>query len=494
MRKYKIVASLTLIISLMLLTLISSETKPGNHDPVKMNASRNQAYILLAWNDLGMHCANKYFSKMPILPPYNNQRAQLIKIGDALHPPQIDTSGFYITYEIPGNTYSVGKTDFWTYAQAIFGVSLPDNIGLTGAGLKGYMTYTGNAFFINGIPLTPYPDNDLVSEHPFQLTLIKAYSNDSSFLTSTQSVIPVSNELSCIKTGCHASEQSILDNHPVVTGYNPNATPVFCASCHKDNALGMPGNDSTMSLSEDIHNRHKSFIISDCYQCHPGPNTQCLRDTMSKNGTGCVDCHGTVATVANTIMCGREAWLQEPECGNAWCHGSGAATEPGKLYKNSRGHGGLYCSACHGSPHAVVPSREPNDNMQNMMLQDGSALGLWKCDVCHGVNPTGEGPHGIFFADINHYASNDPVDNLLQIFPNPVSETATLSFNLGKKNKVNLAIYNSVGDRVKLYLDQHMVSGNYTVNFSTEGLSKGLYYGVLKVGEKVYSKKIVVMD
>jgi len=26
-------------------------------------------YIVIAWNDLGMHCSNKDFSKMAILPP-----------------------------------------------------------------------------------------------------------------------------------------------------------------------------------------------------------------------------------------------------------------------------------------------------------------------------------------------------------------------------------------------------------------------------------------
>jgi len=37
-----------------------------------------QSYVLLGWNDLGMHCANKDFSRIAILPPYNNIYAQLI--------------------------------------------------------------------------------------------------------------------------------------------------------------------------------------------------------------------------------------------------------------------------------------------------------------------------------------------------------------------------------------------------------------------------------
>ena len=37
--------------------------------------------------------------------------------------PQLVTARVTIEYSIPGNTYSVGKTDFWTYANALFGVT-----------------------------------------------------------------------------------------------------------------------------------------------------------------------------------------------------------------------------------------------------------------------------------------------------------------------------------------------------------------------------------
>lgn len=92
----------------------------------------SQDYILIGWNDLGMHCSNKDFSKLVILPPYNNIHAQAIRVGDASNLPAVVTTDFNVTYEIPGNTYSVGKTNFWDYVFQIFGVNLDPNIGLTG--------------------------------------------------------------------------------------------------------------------------------------------------------------------------------------------------------------------------------------------------------------------------------------------------------------------------------------------------------------------------
>ena len=76
-------------------------------------------YVLLGWNDLGMHCYNKDFSNLGVLPPYNNLWAQVIRRGD---PPQIVTEGISVSYAFPENTYSVGKSNFWDYAKALFGV------------------------------------------------------------------------------------------------------------------------------------------------------------------------------------------------------------------------------------------------------------------------------------------------------------------------------------------------------------------------------------
>ena len=74
-------------------------------------------YKVLAWNDLGMHCYNRSFQDLAVLPPYNTLWAQVIKVGD---PPQIVTTGITVTYVFTDNTYSVGKSDFWTYEYRPF--------------------------------------------------------------------------------------------------------------------------------------------------------------------------------------------------------------------------------------------------------------------------------------------------------------------------------------------------------------------------------------
>ncbi len=396
--KKKIIISIAVVLSGLAIYL----TTGFNAAPSASTISSD--YVVLAWNDLGMHCANADFSDIVILPPYNNFNAQVVKRGDASQEinPEIISSGLEVSYSIPGNTYSAGKTNFWDYEDKLFGVNLPENIGLAGKGLSGTMEVPSgeNYFHVEGVPITPFTDNDLVNEDPYQLALIEVMLSGEK-ITSTQSVMPVSNEINCLSSGCHSSTRDIRNRHSDSKNW---PKPVLCASCHSSNALGAPGKPGVMSLSEAMHTRHKGKT-NDCYKCHPGQNTKCLRGVMSnEHNMDCSDCHGGMQQMSESIHNGRQPWLEEPKCGS--CHSSNFAEEQGKLYRNSKGHGGLFCTTCHGSPHAIVPSREENDNLQNYNLQ-GYAGTLSDCKVCHTTNPTGPGPHGIYAEDGVVDADND---------------------------------------------------------------------------------------
>jgi len=297
--------------------------------------------------------------------------------------------------------------------------------------------------------------------------------------------------LSCISSGCHSSEQNILNEHENVPGFDPNVKPILCANCHRDNALGKPGTLGTPPFSQAMHLKHGEKT-NDCYKCHPGPNTQCFRDIMHTSGMVCQDCHGNVTTVGQTIENGRQDWLQEPDCGAVACHGPQHGAEPGKLFRNSKGHSDLYCSACHGSPHAILPTNNANDNLQNVTLQ-GYAGTLNKCVVCHGVNPTGPGPHGVYASVIEYDLVKQDHNELFDAFPNPVKAETNISFAIAKKCKVRLEIYNNYGQQVKLLLDQHLEIGQYNVTFETEDIQSGIYYYALKTEKQTFSKKLVVV-
>lgn len=489
MKKYVLILALGILLPFLFSSFISGDGKsPSNND-----------YVLIGWNDLGMHCSNKDFSNMSILPPYNNQYAHLILKGTSSSMPTVISqgNGYYVTYEIPGNTWSgsatvTSKTNFWVYAQHLFNVVLPPDVGLTGFGLTGTMIDSLNYNYAPGIPLTPYQDSDLINYDAFQLTLLKAYNSAGDLLSTTQTVIPVSNEISCVSSGCHSSETSILNQHEQVPGYNINNKPILCAQCHSDNALGMPGTSGTPPFSQAIHQTHGEHT-NDCYKCHPGPNTQCFRDVMHTGGMVCQDCHGSVSNVGNTIENGRQPWLQEPSCGASSCHGSNYAEEPGKLFRQSHGHGGLYCSTCHGSPHAILPSENDRDNLQNVTLQGFSGT-LKKCEVCHGYVPASPGPHGYNPLGIKPVNSLVPSgDRLLPNYPNPSSYMTNIPYLIKSEGFVTLCIIDANGKKIKTLMSNVLKPGEYKAEFYTYGLPDGVYYCQLNVNGNNDLRKIVAI-
>ena len=341
-------------------------------------------YVVFAWNDLGMHCLNPSYDKMVILPPYNNLKVQVVKRGKV---PTVVTKGLTVSYSIDNNTYSVGKQSFgqfWTYAQQLFGVTLAPNKGLTGNGLSGNMKAETGFFSAEGIPVVPVYDSGV--KDPYQQATITVKDATGKIVATTKTVIPTSDEINCAK--CHGTNafDDILTKHDKAHGTKlMSSKPVLCASCHGSPALGSttPGS-SGKYLSQAIHGYHASKGAS-CYDCHPGATTKCSRSARHTAADGnCTACHGTMANVASTIAAGRTPWVGEPTCVS--CHKGVTGIDTGTaLYKNSHGHGNLYCSACHGSPHAMIPSLNVKDNYQALQYQGSTrpVKSIGSCGTCH---------------------------------------------------------------------------------------------------------------
>jgi hypothetical protein len=409
MRK-QILAVLTI---LFIILAVVTFTAPTGAPPAAAGATAVTApgdLIVLAWNDLGMHCYNRDFQDLAVLPPFNTLWAQVIRAGD---PPQIVTSGITVDYRFPDNTTSVGKSNFWEYDQALFGVNLPPDVGLAGKGLSGLMDAASDHFLAAGIPLTEFRDSDPANPYPYQLAEITVRDASSGqVLTRTTAVAPVSTEMTCddchhdggvegIATGRVETNILTLHDEENADDYPPGhdtplmaRRPVLCAECHASNALGAPGLPGMPNLSNAIHDKHDDKMepgMEGCYQCHPGPQTQCLRDVMSReHDMDCLDCHGDMKNVAENP----QPWLQEPRCDSEGCHQDAQYAQDQPLYRLSREHGGVYCAGCHDSPHAIAPSSQANDGIKFYALQ-GQNGPLQTCTTCHVRTPDGPGPHGM---------------------------------------------------------------------------------------------------
>jgi hypothetical protein len=372
----------------------------SKHDRISM-LQQNSDYVILATNDLGMHCYQPDYSSFLLLPPGNNLKVQVFR-NEGEEAKQVN-SGIEVSYQIIDNTTSADKINFWEYAEN-YGYDVVPNIGITGNGLSGKMKLSedGKYYEATAIPVTPYND-DSTKLNPYQFASITVTNSKTGreLAKINNIVVPVSNEMDC--DICHGSintDLNILIKHDELSKTQLVADLVKgkrhkCSDCHRDNILAAPGKPGVLPLSQAMHGFHADKMIQsdvkpECYSCHPGPISQCYRGVMYAEGIGCVNskCHGDMENVAKSQSEGRQAWLQEPNCSN--CHGDKYGVNTGQLYRNSyllnnvnvEMNGFILCESCHNSPHGEWKSTNQKDNNLPESLL-GYPSFIDKCTVCH---------------------------------------------------------------------------------------------------------------
>lgn len=341
---------------------------------------------LLGWSETALHETDGTdVSVYAIAPPYNTIHAQLI-VGGLL---VTNATGISVSYQAVAdlngsiNSTSLGKGNFYQYAQALFGKPLAPDQGLDGFAMPGKnnqsqpMTFDAaqNCFTASGIPITPYDDQGRKNYYPLMRLIARDSTNN--ILASTDIVLPVSDEMDC--RACHASgsqtearppsgwawhvdaqkdyKLNVLRSHDdhllgsaayskvlKLVGYNQaglvatvlkDAQPVLCVRCHGSAALPGTGAPAMRPLTQLMHTKHSyvtnprsgefltsSTNSSSCLLCHAGPEARLMRGVH----------HNTIATNGSLAM----------QCQS--CHGSisavGAAGRKGWVDEPK-------CQSCH---------------------------------------------------------------------------------------------------------------------------------------------------
>ncbi len=389
---------------------------------------KKSEYVLLVWNDLGMHCISDSDPWFVILPPANTIEAQLIKRGPT---PQIITEGVELTYRVePGFENPAAHVPFWKYAGKNFGTELEENVGLAGNGMSGTfeLEEEKSSYVAKMIPVVPYKDDG--SFNPYPTFTVEAREIETrEVLMTTKVVTPTSTEMGC--RNCHGGDwrvantagvadetaKNILKVHDRISGTNllaeaKKGNPSMCQRCHADPAVGAEGKPEHLNLSTAMHGFHANYMPIEgsqaCVMCHPAYSegrTRCSRGIHGAVGITCADCHGSLQDHATGLLKGQEGkrstqkllanltttkvaskadvkgrmpWLNEPDC--LTCHEGFEKPAPGvtafnvwnedfaELYRNRTDYAMVRCAGCHGSTHAEYPAKSPlgnnRDNIQ----------------------------------------------------------------------------------------------------------------------------------
>jgi hypothetical protein len=84
------------------------------------------------------------------------------------------------------------------------------------------------------------------------------------------------------------------------------------------------------------------------------------------------------------------------------------------------------------------------------------------------------------------------VNNTLNVYPNPFNEKVFIEFSLEAGKTYSLVIYNALGEEIEvLQQGTKNTAGNEVVEFSANGLEKGIYFCKLITAENVVIHKII---
>ncbi len=86
------------------------------------------------------------------------------------------------------------------------------------------------------------------------------------------------------------------------------------------------------------------------------------------------------------------------------------------------------------------------------------------------------------------------VQNSFSVYPNPVTQTSYVMYELGSKAQVQMKMYNSEGKEVMNVEPQEQNAGLHSFKIDASFLPNGIYFVDVRVNEDHYKKKIVVMN
>ncbi len=92
----------------------------------------------------------------------------------------------------------------------------------------------------------------------------------------------------------------------------------------------------------------------------------------------------------------------------------------------------------------------------------------------------------------------NPIQNLNdfvleQNYPNPFNPSTTIKFTIPIKEYVTLKVFNLIGQEIQTLVDEEKTEGSYEIEFNASGLPSGYYFYRLQTGNRLETKKMILI-
>ncbi len=83
--------------------------------------------------------------------------------------------------------------------------------------------------------------------------------------------------------------------------------------------------------------------------------------------------------------------------------------------------------------------------------------------------------------------------SLLQNYPNPFNPSTTISFQLPEQSFVNLSVFDMLGRKVSVLVEDSFQAGEHNVNWNASQFSSGVYFYRLQVGNDIQTRRMLLL-
>ena len=103
------------------------------------------------------------------------------------------------------------------------------------------------------------------------------------------------------------------------------------------------------------------------------------------------------------------------------------------------------------------------------------------------------GTHTFTLTDVGEGGQTPRAFSLAQNYPNPFNPSTTIRYTVGERTRVNLKVYNTLGQEVASLVDVVLSPGEYQAEFHAAKLSSGVYMYKLTADARTETRKMLLV-
>jgi hypothetical protein len=98
------------------------------------------------------------------------------------------------------------------------------------------------------------------------------------------------------------------------------------------------------------------------------------------------------------------------------------------------------------------------------------------------------------YSEVINVDLGSPADfKLFQNYPNPFNPSTIITYQISEKTDVVLSVYNDLGEKIAVLIDEEQLPNYYSVEFNATKLISGIYFYHLVTSNNIQTKKMILI-